>query len=27
VMMESLGRLHPDLVDAAYSAALDQVFC
>ena len=27
VMMESLGRQHPDLVDAAYSAALDQVFC
>jgi len=26
VMMESLGRLHPDLVDTAYSAALDQVF-
>jgi glutathione synthase/RimK-type ligase-like ATP-grasp enzyme len=27
VMMESLGRLHPDLVHAAYSAALDKVFC
>jgi glutathione synthase/RimK-type ligase-like ATP-grasp enzyme len=26
VMMESLSRLHPDLVDDAYSAALDRVF-
>jgi glutathione synthase/RimK-type ligase-like ATP-grasp enzyme len=26
VMMEALGRLHPDLVYAAYSAALDRVF-
>jgi hypothetical protein len=26
VMMEALGRLHPDLVYAAYSAALDKVF-
>lgn len=26
VMMEALGRLHPELVDAAYSAALDKVF-
>jgi glutathione synthase/RimK-type ligase-like ATP-grasp enzyme len=26
VMMESLGRLHPELVTAAYEAALDQVF-
>jgi glutathione synthase/RimK-type ligase-like ATP-grasp enzyme len=26
VMMEALSRLHPDLVDAAYSAALDRVF-
>ena len=26
VMMESLGRLHPELVGAAYEAALDQVF-
>jgi glutathione synthase/RimK-type ligase-like ATP-grasp enzyme len=26
VMMEALGRQHPDLVDAAYSAALDKVF-
>jgi len=24
--MEALGRLHPDLVYAAYNAALDQVF-
>ena len=26
VMMESLGRLHPELVTAAYEAALDEVF-
>jgi glutathione synthase/RimK-type ligase-like ATP-grasp enzyme len=26
VMMEALGKLHPELVDAAYSAALDRVF-
>jgi glutathione synthase/RimK-type ligase-like ATP-grasp enzyme len=26
VMMEALGKLHPELVDAAYSAALDKVF-
>jgi glutathione synthase/RimK-type ligase-like ATP-grasp enzyme len=26
VMMESLGRLHPELVTAAYEAALDRVF-
>jgi glutathione synthase/RimK-type ligase-like ATP-grasp enzyme len=26
VMMEALSRLHPDLVDAAYAAALDKVF-
>jgi glutathione synthase/RimK-type ligase-like ATP-grasp enzyme len=26
VMMEALGKLHPDLVYAAYSAALDKVF-
>ena len=26
VMMEALGKLHPDLVYAAYSAALDRVF-
>jgi glutathione synthase/RimK-type ligase-like ATP-grasp enzyme len=26
VMMEALGRLHPDLVDTTYSAALDRVF-
>jgi glutathione synthase/RimK-type ligase-like ATP-grasp enzyme len=26
VMMEALGRLHPDLVDAAYNAALDRVW-
>jgi glutathione synthase/RimK-type ligase-like ATP-grasp enzyme len=26
VMMEALGKLYPDLVDAAYSAALDRVF-
>ena len=26
VMMEALGKLHPDLVDAAYGAALDKVF-
>ena len=26
VMMEALSRLHPDLVYAAYSAALDKVF-
>jgi glutathione synthase/RimK-type ligase-like ATP-grasp enzyme len=26
VMMEALGRLHPELVYAAYSAALDKVF-
>jgi D-alanine-D-alanine ligase-like ATP-grasp enzyme len=26
VMMEALGRLHPELVHAAYSAALDKVF-
>jgi glutathione synthase/RimK-type ligase-like ATP-grasp enzyme len=26
VMMEALGKLHPDLVEAAYSAALDKVF-
>jgi glutathione synthase/RimK-type ligase-like ATP-grasp enzyme len=26
VMMEALGRQHPDLVDAAYRAALDRVF-
>jgi glutathione synthase/RimK-type ligase-like ATP-grasp enzyme len=26
VMMESLGRFHPDLVTAAYEAALDKVF-
>jgi glutathione synthase/RimK-type ligase-like ATP-grasp enzyme len=26
VMMEALSRLHPDLVDAAYSAALDRVW-
>jgi len=26
VMMESLGRLHPELVHAAYEAALDKVF-
>ena len=25
-MMEALGRHHPDLVYAAYSAALDKVF-
>ena len=27
VMMEALGRQHPDLVYAAYSAARDKVFC
>jgi glutathione synthase/RimK-type ligase-like ATP-grasp enzyme len=27
VMMEALGKQHPDLVYAAYSAALDKVFC
>jgi glutathione synthase/RimK-type ligase-like ATP-grasp enzyme len=27
VMMEALGRSHPDLVYAAYDAALDKVFC
>jgi glutathione synthase/RimK-type ligase-like ATP-grasp enzyme len=27
VMMEALSRQHPDLVYAAYSAALDKVFC
>ncbi len=27
VMMEALSRQHPDLVQAAYSAALDKVFC
>ena len=26
VMMEALGKQHPELVDAAYSAALDKVF-
>jgi glutathione synthase/RimK-type ligase-like ATP-grasp enzyme len=26
VMMEALGRLHPELVHAAYAAALDRVF-
>jgi len=26
VMMEALGKLHPELVDAAYGAALDKVF-
>jgi len=26
VMMEALGKIHPELVDAAYSAALDKVF-
>ena len=26
VMMEALGKLHPELVEAAYSAALDKVF-
>jgi len=26
VMMEALGKLHPELVDAAYAAALDKVF-
>ena len=26
VMMEALGKLHPELVDTAYSAALDKVF-
>jgi hypothetical protein len=26
VMMEALSRQHPDLVYAAYSAALDKVF-
>jgi hypothetical protein len=26
VMMESLNRTHPELVDAAYGAALDLVF-
>jgi glutathione synthase/RimK-type ligase-like ATP-grasp enzyme len=26
VLMEALGKLHPELVDAAYSAALDRVF-
>jgi glutathione synthase/RimK-type ligase-like ATP-grasp enzyme len=26
VMMEALGKFYPDLVDAAYSAALDRVF-
>ncbi len=26
VMMEALSKLHPDLVDTAYSAALDKVF-
>ena len=26
VKMEALGRLHPELVHAAYSAALDKVF-
>jgi len=26
VMMEALSKLHPDLVYAAYSAALDKVF-
>jgi glutathione synthase/RimK-type ligase-like ATP-grasp enzyme len=26
VMMEALGKLHPELVDAAYSSALDKVF-
>jgi glutathione synthase/RimK-type ligase-like ATP-grasp enzyme len=26
VMMEALSKLHPDLVEAAYSAALDKVF-
>jgi glutathione synthase/RimK-type ligase-like ATP-grasp enzyme len=26
VMMEALGKLHPDLVDAVYSAALERVF-
>jgi glutathione synthase/RimK-type ligase-like ATP-grasp enzyme len=26
VMMEALGRIHPDLVHAAYGAALDTVF-
>jgi hypothetical protein len=25
-MMEALGKLHPDLVYAAYDAALDKVF-
>ena len=26
VMMEALGKLHPELVHAAYDAALDKVF-
>ncbi len=26
VMMEALGKVHPDLVYAAYAAALDKVF-
>jgi hypothetical protein len=26
VMMEALGRLHPELVHATYNAALDKVF-
>ena len=26
VMMEALGKQHPELVDAAYGAALDKVF-
>jgi glutathione synthase/RimK-type ligase-like ATP-grasp enzyme len=27
VMMEALSKSHPDLVYAAYGAALDKVFC